>query len=311
MTRLENEISLNDCLEADGSFHRVKYGFVREIETDNYLQRTCVNFVPRGASVARLDKHTYINLRTGEVNFYKSEAKGALENPRRIRKRCDEFRWRIRANSKECRLFVTLTYAENMTDTKRLYEDFRRFWQKLKRKYKQITGYLVAFEPQQRGAWHAHLLLLSEDVLFIPSEDLAQIWGNGFVKVEDCRNIDDVGDYLTSYLTDLDGKKGGRLSLYPSFFRFLRWSRGVKAPVVKEYPKETAELSEEKKITEEWVIKNDYEWQIETQEGFLAGRTILYINKNLHKKNLQRAFEKSIINLVEYENSLHNPHNRR
>lgn len=293
----------------DSSQYFVKKGWVREVETENYLQRTCITHKPTGANVARIDKYTYINLKTGEVGFYKTEAKGALENPRRIRKRCEDFKWRVRANSQNARLFVTLTYAENMTDTKKLYEDFRRFWQKLKRAYKEITGYLVAFEPQQRGAWHAHIILLSNELLYIPSEKMAQIWGHGFIKVEDCKNIDDVGDYLTAYLTDLEGKKGGRLSLYPSFFRFLRWSKGVKAPSVEEYPEDFVEMDEKRQIVEEWQVKNDFEWTVETQEGFVCGRTILYINKNLHKKRLQTAFENSILGFKEDSNGLHNPHN--
>ena len=51
-------------------------------------------------------------------------------------------------------LFVTLTYAKNMTDTKRLYTDMNKFIKRLKYKYKESSDidYLAVVEPQGRGA---------------------------------------------------------------------------------------------------------------------------------------------------------------
>ena len=153
-------------------------------------------------------------------------------NPRSVLRSCTNFKWLIRANAERIRLFVTLTYAENMTDTKRLYNDYREFWQRLKYAYPCLTGYLVAFEPQKRGAWHAHMLLLSDKRnLFIPNKKMRAIWKKGFTKTQSCMNIHDIGSYLTSYLTNLkEGartKKGQRLNMYPAGFRFLRSSKNV------------------------------------------------------------------------------------
>src|SRR5574344_1588357 len=77
-----------------------------------------------------------------------------------VRKRCNDFKWLVRANLKDIRLFVTLTYKENMTDTKRLYRDFKAFFMRLRRAYPFLKEYFVAFEPQERGSWHAHMILL-------------------------------------------------------------------------------------------------------------------------------------------------------
>ena len=85
-------------------------------------------------------------------------------------------------------LWVTLTYAENMRDAKRLYEDFRRFWQRFryyldKHEYPPAE-YITAAEPQGRGAWHLHcLFLFPEKAPFIPNADMARIWGYGFTTV--------------------------------------------------------------------------------------------------------------------------------
>lgn len=161
--------------------------------------------------------------------------------------------------------WCTLTYAENMTDTKRLYEDFKKFNMRFQWYCKQHgyskPEYIVMMEPQGRGAWHAHLLYIWQDqkAPFIPNEDFRELWGHGFVRIKKLDNVDNVGAYLTAYLGDMeinevevtsgmqckvvevedeDGKKvkkafvkGARLNLYPSDFKMLRCSKGVKRPV--------------------------------------------------------------------------------
>ncbi len=162
--------------------------------------------------------------------------------------------------------WCTLTYAENMTDTERLYKDFQKFNQRFQyycaRNGYDKAEYIVMMEPQGRGAWHAHLLYIWENqkAPYIPNKDLRELWGHGFVKIKKLDNVDNVGAYLTAYLGDMevpgateevksstrykevevedeDGKKvtkailkGARLSLYPVNFNMLRCSRGIKRP---------------------------------------------------------------------------------
>lgn len=103
-----------------------------------------------------------------------------------------------------CR-WVTLTYAENMTDPKRLYEDFKNFNKRLRYKLGEKYEYIVAMEPQGRGAWHAHVVMIFDHKApYIPNVELAEIWGHGFVKVKRLDNVDNVGAYLTAYLGDMD-----------------------------------------------------------------------------------------------------------
>jgi len=137
-------------------------------------------------------------------------------------------------------LFITLTYRENMTDLKRLYKDFDKFYKKLKRRYKDIEfRYISVIEPQERGAWHLHVLLkgLNVDRLYIPNDEvIAKLWGHGFTKTERLKGVDNVGAYLSSYLTDLIDekgrkKKGARLYLYPSWVNIYRCSRNCMRPV--------------------------------------------------------------------------------
>jgi hypothetical protein len=153
-----------------------------------------------------------------------------------------------------------------MTDTNQLYEDFKNFWKRYKYKYGKDIDYLTVVEPQGRGAWHCHVLIRHNDVekVYIPSKELSEIWGNGFIKVKSLQGVDNIGAYLSAYLGDVeltpesfmemkskgvtnievkevevDGKskafiKGGRLYMYPPGMNLYRHSRGIVFPEVEE-----------------------------------------------------------------------------
>ncbi len=181
-------------------------------------------------------KQPYIVLRTKEKRY--CERKDSREaNPRGVRAACNSFKWKIRANEDRIKLFVTLTYRDNMTDVKKLYADFSAWWKKVKRAFPYVKDYLVAFEPQERGAWHAHVLLLSgRNRVFIPNKLIARLWGHGFTKTQGIGKIRKIAEYLTAYLTNLkDGKKGARLTMYPRGFHFCRYSSGITRPVVSKW----------------------------------------------------------------------------
>lgn len=231
----------------------MREGFVTERRAGKYVERRVRNLQSEGGKVRMLKHETLwdgtvvkpyilkdqeqIDYDTGEVILPPPEewklcreGTSRYSNPHIVRKTCDNFKWLIRANESDIRLFVTLTYKRNMTDTKILYQDYRKFVQKLKRAYPAITGYLVAFEPQKRGAWHAHILLLSKKpFIFIPNKVMRRIWGHGYTKTQAVRHIKDIGSYLTAYLTNVKegarSKKGARLSMYPKGFHFLRSSK--------------------------------------------------------------------------------------
>ena len=201
--------------------------------------------------------------------------------------------------------WCTLTYAENMTDPKRLYTDFEKFNKRFqyycKQKGYSKPEYIVMMEPQGRGAWHAHLLYIWDDMQapYIPNEEFRELWGHGFVRIKKLDNVDNVGAYLTAYLGDMelsevnpeefdkvthgtstklvevdeDGKKvtkaiikGARLNLYPADFKMLRCSRGVKRPVAEMLTQEQAnkKVSAATKTFESAVKLTDHENDFET-----------------------------------------------
>ena len=220
--------------------------YCTEISAGGFVKRVYSNIKPSGGQNVQwiyeessdgqnqYCTNDYIVLSTGEVKTKtEKDVEGRLANPRQISIACERFKWKVRANAEDARLFITLTYSENMTDTRRLYEDFRRFWQVFKKRYK-VAGYLVAFEPQERGAWHAHLITIG-GASYIPNEDVEKLWKHGFTKTMKCGNVADLGGYLTAYLTKIDGKKESRLNKYPARFRFLRWSKNLKEPTIKKF----------------------------------------------------------------------------
>ena len=220
------------------------------------------------AVIEKVSAELYVDKRTGEVKEF-CHSENRAESKASVAQSLRKLRDLINANltDPETALWVTLTSAENMRDTKRLYEDFRRFWQRL-RYYLDKQGhppaeYIIAAEPQARGAWHLHcLFLFTEKAPFIPNSDMARIWGHGFTKTKSLKGIDNPGLYLTAYLGDMElsealragsprgkiteastideqGKrqkkaviKGARLRLYPPGFNLYRTSRGVKRPEI-------------------------------------------------------------------------------
>lgn len=212
------------------------------------------------SNIKRLDKDHYINLLTDEVGEYEhGEHYGS--DRKSFFKSLELARGIINTNirGEKYTKFITLTYDTKrldkaflnesgaMTDLNKLHDDFRKFIQKFKRWSKSLgrgeLGYITAVEPQQSGTWHCHMLPFWKDSLFapfIPVDKLSDMWGQGFVFIQSLENVrsqygdgvDNIGAYITSYITDFKGKKYSRLPFYPSGCRPFRWSRNVTYPEI-------------------------------------------------------------------------------
>lgn len=230
--------------------------------------RYAVNGPPE-ITIQKLNADEYLDFRTGAVERFQHAANRAGDKAS-VAQSLRKLRDLINANLEhpENALWVALTYRVNMTNPVQLYEDYRRFWQRFKyylnKRGYPSAEYLVAMEPQGRGAYHAHTLFLFPDKApFIPNVDMARLWGHGFTKTKSLKGVDNPGLYLTAYLGDMEmteaisagrfkaGRlgevetedergqkqkkaviKGARLHLYPPGFNLYRCSRGVKRPEV-------------------------------------------------------------------------------
>lgn len=216
------------------------------------------------ATIQPISSDNFIVLSTGEVKCFENHAENRTDNIRNLQKTFRNLSDLINANvypsnAANCR-FITLTYAENMTDPERLYQDFTNFNKRFKYRMLKLNyryEYIVVLEAQQRGAFHLHcIFIFNKKAPFLDNTELAKTWGLGFVDIRSLdQNVDNIGCYLTSYLTDmpvdenselssdvlggdiknLNGKrivKGARLKMIPAGTRIYRCSRGIKKPII-------------------------------------------------------------------------------
>lgn len=210
-------------------------------------------------TVQRIDEATYFVISTGEVKEFENNSENRSDNLNSLRKTFRKLRGVINSNFKGLanELHITLTYVENMTDQKRLYQDFEKFYKKLKYQNRdKELAYISVVEPQGRGAWHCHLLVkaIGKKSFYIPYDELLEQWGHGHVWIKSLKDIDNIGAYLSAYLSNVeisddkeaeDGQevlikevegvtkkfiKGGRLHYYPPGMNLFRTSRNIKRP---------------------------------------------------------------------------------
>lgn len=105
-------------------------------------------------------------------------------------------RRQVLANFDERSKFITLTYKDNVTDLEVTNRDFKRFIQRLRYRYGGFK-YLAVIEFQERGAIHYHMI---SNLPYIENNKLAELWGRGFVKINDIRHVDNVGAYMCKYM---------------------------------------------------------------------------------------------------------------
>lgn len=203
------------------------------------------------SNVQWIDADHYIDLKTGEIREAEhSVTRGDKMSVHQLRRSFREMRGIINTNFKGKygegnETLITLTYHENMQDPQRLYYDLQKFMLKLKYHVGNIK-YVTAVEPQGRGAWHAHILCQQlKPGELVDKKLIAQLWQHGIIiDVENLRECDNVGAYLTAYLSNTPEdakangtevgkavKKGNRLHMYPRGMHVYRASRNCQKPV--------------------------------------------------------------------------------
>ena len=217
---------------------------------------------PGTPTTIKISNDEYIDTRSGEIKQFNHQTSRA-DNLQSVSRSLALGRDMLNANIDDvsnCR-WLTLTYAENMTDPKKLYHDFRNFNKRCRERFGHYE-YITAAEPQGRGAWHLHcVLIFPTKAPYMANDVVADLWKQGFVTVKRLDDVDNVGAYLTAYLGDMElteareqgitrgeiktveyeenGEqkskryiKGARLVMYPPKFNIFRYSRGCKKPVV-------------------------------------------------------------------------------
>lgn len=175
---------------------------------------------PFGCSpCVKIDKEHFMDKRTGEV-FEIRHWENRADGKDSVRKTMENIRALINTNvtvPENC-LWCTFTYAENMTDPERLYNDYKAFWKRFqrfcKKKDYEVPQYILVVEPQGRGAWHIHSFLIwNKKAPFIANEaEMEPLWRQGFTKVKAVKDTDNAGAYFTAYLGDIPLDEAEKLS---------------------------------------------------------------------------------------------------
>jgi len=92
--------------------------------------------------------------------------------------------------------FMTLTFAENITDLKTANYIFNQFIKRMTYKYPDFK-YLAIPEFQKRGAVHYHLLC---EMPFIHYKYITEIWGQGNIDIRTLTKVSNIGAYVCKYL---------------------------------------------------------------------------------------------------------------
>lgn len=122
-------------------------------------------------------------------------------------------------------VFITYTFAENISDLKTA----NAYWQQYKKKLKYHYGklkYLVVVEFQKRGAIHYHALYFNLPYIKNIKPILQDIWGHGFLQIKAVNKIENIGAYVSKYLQKENADS--RLVGQKAFFV----SRGLHKPIV-------------------------------------------------------------------------------
>jgi len=130
--------------------------------TTGHITEIMVYEWPQSCRIRKVDADHYIKLyeNTGEV-YDMEHTTSRADALRRMRNSIRHVRRIINANfvgDPRREAWVTVTYAENVRDTDRVYIDWQAAIRNLRRTWPDLE-YIAVLEPQERGAWHIHALL--------------------------------------------------------------------------------------------------------------------------------------------------------
>lgn len=144
-------------------------------------------------------------------NYQNNPSRGVIEQ-KNIDRSKFQLQRLIKANEKEFKTFITLTFSDNVKDIKKANEKFNSWRTKIKSIYNDFR-YVCVPEFQKRGAVHYHLLTnleINKEYFYIRRNKQTKVklilpqlnkkcqydvkyWSNGFTSVFSMKNINVVG----------------------------------------------------------------------------------------------------------------------
>lgn len=175
--------------------------------------------------------------------------------------------------------FLTLTFRDDVKDLDKANYEFEKFIKRLNYHCfgtkKANLKYTCVVEFHRSGVIHYHVIIYN--MPYVKANDIANIWGNGFIKINKIDDVDNVGAYVSEYLGQAEKGQGhgiedDRLQGKKSYFS----SRGLFKPI---------EITDEKMVEQVVsALPKEYITYSATFENECLGN-ITYKQYNLKKKN--------------------------
>jgi len=130
--------------------------------------------------------------------------------------------------------FLTLTFKDNVKDLDKANYEFEKFIKRLNYHCfgtkKANLKYTCVVEFHKSGVIHYHVIIYN--MPYVKANDIANVWGNGFIKINKIDDVDNVGAYVSEYLGNAEKGQGKdvfdeRLQGRKSYFS----SRGLFKPI--------------------------------------------------------------------------------
>lgn len=130
--------------------------------------------------------------------------------------------------------FLTLTFEDDVKDLDKANYEFKKFIQRLNYYCfgvkKNNLKYTCVVEFHKSGVIHYHVIIYN--MPYVKANDIANVWGNGHIKINKIYNVDNVGAYVGEYLGQAEKGQGhdiedDRLKCRKSYFS----SRGLYKPI--------------------------------------------------------------------------------
>lgn len=151
----------------------------------------------------------FVSKKSGRANALYTSDEVKADNRKKIAQRARQTVRRYANANPQLNKFLTLTFAENVTDLDYARYEFDKFVKRVKTRCSNFQ-YIEVVEFQKRGSIHFHMLC---NLPYIDVNELAEVWKHGFIKLNRMDNVDNVGAYITKYMTKdniderLTGKK--------------------------------------------------------------------------------------------------------
>jgi len=156
--------------------------------------------------------------------------------------------------------FLTLTFAEHITDLDQANQKLKSFIQRLNYYYESVR-YIAVPEFTKIGRVHYHLLL---NLPYIPQKHLQDVWGQGIVHIKRVDKISNLGLYISKYISKFNG-----LEEYKGKKKYFT-SKNLTKPVIY-YDNESQEFLDIIKKEEEY--KNEYNTPFHGKVNYTSYKT--------------------------------------